>query len=162
MLGSDVHSKFHGKYYYKLDSAHRLRIPPMFKDILGTAIYFAPTSDEKGVKVYPAPVAESYLSEFVRDAGLNKYVEEDNELIEDFYSMFLPSMLDAQCRLRIPDEYYGFLGLEGEDNDVITFGMGDYFIIRSKRADDERRGKRSFKDLEKEFAARAAANKQNV
>ena len=117
---------FFGKYDHQIDDRGRLRIPPVFKDELGTD--FCLVCGIKGVvDIYPRKSIEEQYKAL--QAKLDPFSEEDQNALIDYSSGIFNATLDKQGRVALPPQIISHAGLE---KDVSSIGMGDHVCLMRK------------------------------
>jgi len=117
---------FFGRYDHQIDDRGRVRIPPVFKDELGTD--FCLVRGITGVvDVYPRKAIEEQYKAL--QAKMDPLDENDQIAMIEYSSGIFNATLDKQGRLGIPETLVEHAGLE---KDVCSIGMGDHICITRK------------------------------
>ncbi len=117
---------FFGKYDHQIDDRGRMRIPPVFKDELGSD--FCLVCGIQGVvNIFPRKAIEEQYREL--QAKMNPFDENDQNAMIDFSSRIFNATLDKQGRVALPQQIIDYAGLV---KDVSSIGMGDHVCLIRK------------------------------
>lgn len=115
-----------GKFRRSLDEKHRLAIPKVLRESLGSesgrSLFVAPGTDGS-LAVYPHAAFERLAERLARSSPTAREVRDFSRL---FYSQAKSTRIDRQGRLRLPAELVTWAGLTSE---VVLLGVQDHMEL---------------------------------
>ena len=114
---------FFGKDEHQIDDRGRLRIPPAFKDELGSDFCLV-CGISGAIDIYPRKTIEEQYKAL--QAKMNPFSKEDQRAMRNYSSRIFNATLDKQGRLAIPPKAVSYAGLV---KDVCSIGMGDHVCL---------------------------------
>lgn len=149
-------NSFSGSYSYQIDDKGRMRMPPEFRNSLGSGLHIG-----YGLGKYLViHTAESYQAECENSRKVNPIVDRQGaKYYRDLFASMRPFECDTQGRFKIPPEFRRDLALT---DDIVIVGNNANVEIWSKkyfdrRNEDEVTYYRLLSDEEREAADRRTA-----
>lgn len=129
---------FYGKYFHKLDSKNRMRLPSEYRSQMRNGWFM--TKKSGYLSIYPKEMLDK-LSEKFEDELI--YSPEMELKMESFFGSMFQAEEDEQGRFVLPKEYRNELHI---DKDIVLVGVNNHINLWAKEVFEERQKSESGSD----------------